>query len=136
VIIKFYIHHYYSISLFYKLFHKTTNRIYKLNNNIGSIFCTYNNTKIELIFNPIINDNDDGYHIIDFLACLNQINIDDKLKNINCVNRYLDEISHRGKWGAEFGINDIPIMKCIADYIELKTGWNVYLLRTEKSLIK
>lgn len=134
--IKFYIHHYYSKFLFYKIFHKTTNRNYKLNNNIGSIFCTYNNTKIELIFNPIINDNDDGYHIIDFLACLNQINIDDKLKNINCVNRYLGEISHRGKWGAEFGINDIPIMKWIADCIELKKGWYVFLLRTEKSLIK
>jgi hypothetical protein len=71
---KFYIHHFYSISLFYKLFHKTTNRIYNLHNNIGSIKCSYDDNEIELIFNPEINDNDDGYHLLDFLTCLEQIN--------------------------------------------------------------
>jgi hypothetical protein len=136
VIIKFYIHHYYSISLFYKLFHKTTNKNYKLNNNIGSIFCNYNGIELELIFNPILNDNEDGYHILDFLTCLEQINIDDKLKNIDCINRKSGETSHRGKWGAEFGINDIPIMKWIAETLENKSNWYIFLLRTEKSLIK
>jgi hypothetical protein len=133
---KIYLHHYYSKSLFYKIFHNTKNRIYKLNNNIGSIFCDYNNNNFELVFNPIINDNEDGYHILDFLTCLEQINIDDKLKNIDCINRKSGETSHRGKWGAEFGINDIPIMKWIAETLENKSNWYIFLLRTEKSLIK
>ena len=133
---KFYIHHFYSISLFYKLFHKTTNRIYNIHNNIGKIKCLYDSTELELIFNPKINDNDDGFHILDFLTCLEQINEDDKLKNIDCVNRNEGDTSHRGKWGAEFGINDIPIMKWIADTLENKSNWFIFLLRTEKSIIK
>jgi hypothetical protein len=133
---KFYIHHFYSISLFYKLFHKTTNRRYELINNIGSIFCRYEECDLELVFNPIINDNIDGYHILDFLTCLEQINKDDKLKNINCINRKEGDTSHRGKWGAEFGINDIPIMKWIANTLEDKSNWFIFLLRTEKSIIK
>jgi hypothetical protein len=133
---KFYIHHFYSISLFYKLFHKTTNRRYELTNNIGSIFCRYEECDLELVFNPNINDNTDGHHILDFLTCLEQINDDDKLKNIDCVNRREGDTSHRGKWGAEFGINDIPIMKWIADTLENKSNWFIFLLRTEKSIIK
>ena len=133
---KFYIHHFYSISLFYKLFHKTTNRTYNLHNNTGSIKCLYDNTELELVFNPKINDNNDGFHILDFLTCLEQINEDDKLKNIDCVNRKEGDTSHRGKWGAEFGINDIPIMKWIADTLENKSNWFIFLLRTEKSIIK
>jgi hypothetical protein len=133
---KFYIHHFYSISLFYKLFHKTTNRRYELTNNIGSIFCTHEECDLELVFNPIINDNTDGHHILDFLTCLEQINRDDKLKNIDCVNRKEGDTSHRGKWGAEFGINDIPIMKWIANTLESKSNWFIFLLRTEKSIIK
>ena len=133
---KFYIHHFYSISLFYKLFHKTTNRRYELTNNIGSIFCRYEECDLELVFNPIINDNTDGHHILDFLTCLEQINDDAKLKNIDCVNRKEGDTSHRGKWGAEFGINDIPIMKWIADTLENKSNWFIFLLRTEKSIIK
>jgi hypothetical protein len=134
--IKFYIHHYYSISLFYKLFHKTTNRDYQLNNNVGSIFCNYGENNLELIFDPLINDNTDGHHILDFLTCLEQINVDDKLKDIDCINRKEGDTSHRGKWGAEFGINDIPIMKWIAETLEKKSNWFIFLLRTEKSLIK
>jgi hypothetical protein len=133
---KFYIHHFYSISLFYKLFHKTTNRRYELINNIGSIFCKYEECDLELVFNPIINDNADGHHILDFLTCLEQINEDDKLKNIDCVNRKEGDTSHRGKWGAEFGINDIPIMKWIANTLQNKSNWFIFLLRTEKSIIK
>jgi hypothetical protein len=133
---KFYIHHFYSISLFYKLFHKTTNRRYELTNNIGSIFCRYEECDLEIVFNPIINDNADGHHILDFLTCLEQINEDDKLKNIDCVNRKEGDTSHRGKWGAEFGINDIPIMKWIANTLQNKSNWFIFLLRTEKSIIK
>ncbi len=63
---KIYVHHYYSISLFYKLAHNTTERVYSLNNDIGSVFCLYNGKKFEFIFNPELNDNNDGIHLIDF----------------------------------------------------------------------
>ena len=133
---KIYIHHYYTKSLFYKILHNTTNRTYRLNNSVGSVFCKYNNFDIEVIFDPILNDNYDGYHIIDFMSILYQYNRDEKFSNINCINKVTGVTAHRGTQGAEFGVNDIPIMKWIADTISDKFKWFVFLLRTEKSYIK
>lgn len=133
---KIYVHHYYSKSLFYKIAHNTSDRVYDLKENVGSVFCKYKDNQIEFIFEPDINDNKDGYHIIDFLSILSQINFDKKLSSIDCINKKSGENSHRGKWGAEFGINDIPIMKWIADTLENKKDWIVLLLRTEKSFIQ
>lgn len=133
---KIYIHHYYSKSLFYKILHNTTDRVYYLVDNIGSIKCKYKGIDFEVVFNPELNDNSDGYHLIDFLTILNQLNIDQKYSEIDCINRKKGEDSHRGKWGAEFGINDTPIAKWIADQIETKSNWLVLFLRTEKSFIK
>ena len=133
---KIYIHHYYTKSLFYKILHNTTNRIHRLNNSVGSIFCKYNNFDIEVIFDPILNDNDDGYHIIDFMSILYQYKRDEKFSTINCINKVTGVTAHRGAQGAEFGVNDIPIMKWIADTISSKSNWFVFLLRTEKSYIK
>ena len=45
---KIYVHHYYTKSLFYKLAHNTTNRIYNIQNEKGSVKCLFND--IELIF--------------------------------------------------------------------------------------
>ncbi len=67
---KIYVHHYFSKKLFYKLAHNTTDRIYDLVERIGVIKCKYNNTNIELVFDPIWNDNKDGYHLIDFFTVL------------------------------------------------------------------
>ncbi len=133
---KIYIHHYYTKSLFYKILHNTTNRTYRLNNSVGSIFCKYTNFDIEIIFDPILNDNDDGYHIIDFMSILYQYNRDEKFSSIKCINKLSGVTAHRGAQGAEFGVNDIPIMKWIADTISSKSNWFVFLLRTEKSYIK
>ena len=63
---KIYVHHYYTKSLFYKLAHNTTNRIYNIQNEIGDVKCNYKNIELEFIFNPKLNDNEDGYHLIDF----------------------------------------------------------------------
>lgn len=133
---KIYIHHFYSKPLFYKIAHNTTDRTYQLKDGIGSVFCKYGETKLELVFDPEINDNTDGNHLIDFLTILSQIDYDPKLKSIDCVNKKKGENSHRGKWGAEFGINDIPIMKWIADTLQNRKDWFVFLLRTEKSFIQ
>ena len=133
---KIYIHHYYSKSLFYKILHNTTNRKYFLKNDIGYITCKYNGIDFKVVFDPELNNNEDGYHLIDFLTILNQLNRDAKYSEIDCVNRKKGEDAHRGKWGAEFGINDTPIAKWIADQIETKSNWLVLFLRTEKSFIK
>ena len=61
---KIYIHHYHTKSLFYKILHNTTHRVYRLNNSVGSVFCKYNDLDIEVIFDPILNDNDEGLGII------------------------------------------------------------------------
>ena len=133
---KIYVHHFYSKSLFYKIAHNTTNRIYKLKNDIGSVYCKYADKELEFYFDPEINNNQDGYHLIDFLTILAQLDRDIKFSSINCINKKEGDNAHRGKWGAEFGINDIPIMKWIADSLENKKGWFVLLLRTEKSFIQ
>lgn len=133
---KIYVHHYYTKSLFYKLAHNTTNRIYNIQNEIGDVKCNYKNIELEFIFNPKLNDNEDGYHLIDFLSILSQLNKDNKFSSIDCYNKKNGEDAHRGKWGAEWGVNDIPIMKWIADTLKDKKDWLVCFFRTEKSFIK
>jgi hypothetical protein len=133
---KVYVHHYYTKSLFYKIAHNTLDRKYNLNKNVGSIFCNYGSIEIEFVFNPELNDNEDGYHLLDFLTILSQLNQDSKFSSIDCINKKKGDNAHRGKWGAEFGINDIPIMKWIADTLHNKKGWFIFLLRTEKSFIQ
>ena len=66
---KIYIHHYYNKSIFYKLAHNTTNRIFNIkDNNEGSIFCEYNNVKLEFIFKQDISFEEDGIHILDYFS--------------------------------------------------------------------
>jgi hypothetical protein len=133
---KLYIHHYYSKTLFYKILHNTTHRVYRLNNSVGSIFCKYNDLDIEVIFDPILNDNTDGYHILDFMTILYQFKKDVKFSEIKCINDKQHTTAHRGAMGAEFGVNDVPIMKWIADTLLNKKNWIIFILRTEKSYIK
>lgn len=133
---KLYIHHYYSKTLFYKILHNTTNRIHKLNDSVGSVFCKYKDIDLEVVFDPTINDNTDGYHILDFMTILYQFKKDAKFSEIKCVNDKQHTTAHRGLMGAEFGINDVPIMKWLADTLTNKKDWIIFILRTEKSYIK
>ena len=87
---------------------------------------------MEFIFEPEINDNDDGYHLLDFLTILSQLNKDIKFTSIDCFNKKQGEDAHRGKWGAEFGVNDVPLMKWIADTLKDRKDWLICLFRTEK----
>jgi hypothetical protein len=120
--------------LFLKLFANTTNRIPSITNNIGIINCEYKNKKFELVFNPELNDNMDGYHLIDFLSISYQLFDWAGYSDIDCVNKQKGLTAHRG--GGPFGINDIPIMKWIADKLENRKGWLVSLMRTEKNFIE
>ena len=133
---KIYVHHYYTKSLFYKLTHNTTDRIINIKNEIGDVKCNYKNLELHFIFNPELNDNKDGFHLLDFLTILSQLTKDNKFNSIKCFNKKKGEAAHRGKWGAEFGVNDVPIMKWIADTLENKKDWLVCLFRTEKSFVK
>lgn len=113
---KIYIHHYYSKILFYKLAHNTTDKVFKLENEKrGSVFCKYNGCDFEFVFNPEINDNDDGIHLIDFFAVLFQRNYDNKFHNINITDT-----------------EDIPIIERVAELISTKHNWIVTFFRTER----
>jgi hypothetical protein len=131
--IKIYIHHFYSRSLFLKFFANTTNRASNITNNIGTITCEYKSTKFELIFNPEFNDNTDGFHLIDFLSINYQMFEWHEYSKIDCINKNKGETAHRG--GGPFGVNDIPIMKWLADTLQNRKGWLVSIMRTEKSFM-
>lgn len=62
---KIYIHNYFSNTIFNIIAQNTTDRVYNIVNEIGEVTCKYKETNIVLIFNPEINDNKDGYHLID-----------------------------------------------------------------------
>jgi predicted CopG family antitoxin len=133
---KFYVHHFYTKSLFYKLAHNTKNRKYNIQNKVGNVICEYFDLQLEFIFEPELNDNDDGDHIIDFLTILSQLNEDLKYNSIDCFNKSQGQDAHRGKGGAQWGVNDIPILRWIVDNLVNKKNWFIFLLRTEKSFIK
>ena len=146
---KIYIHHYYTEKLFFKIGHNTTNKVYNIENQINNkseleceykkkpfnhstpedglcatITADYNNTKIEFIFNPEINDNDDGIHLIDFFAAFFQKDKDKKFKDDNSQTK-TDSVSNN---------IDVQFVKKIADLIENKNNWIVTFFRTEKCL--
>jgi hypothetical protein len=77
---KIYIHHYYNKSIFYKLAHNTTNRIFDIkDNNEGSIFCEYNNVEFEFIFKQEMSFEEDGIHILDYFAAFSYGKNDPKI---------------------------------------------------------
>ena len=62
-----YIHHFFSKSLFYKIAHNTIDRVFSIDKtNTGFVTANYKGNEIKFIFDPIINDKEDGLHLIDF----------------------------------------------------------------------
>jgi len=118
---KIYIHHYFSNTLFYKLGHNTINKNFNINSNkVGNVTCEYNNTKLEFIFNPIINDNSDGYHLLDYFTAFFQKNQNIDYKNID-INGMVE---------------DTPFLKRFAELTNNKENWLITFFRTEKVLGK
>lgn len=115
---KIYVHHYFSKTLFYKLAHNTNNKELNISDdNIGSAYFVYKNCKIEFVFNPELNDNTDGLHLIDFFSVLFQ--------------RY-DDANYKG---LDVGDSeDVPILSRIHSLIKDKNGWIITLFRTERIL--
>ena len=54
---KIYIHNYFSNTIFNIIALNTTNRVYNIIDDIGDVFCEYNNNKMHLIFNKTIFNN-------------------------------------------------------------------------------
>jgi hypothetical protein len=114
---KIYVHHYYAEKLFYKLAHNSINKRFEINpsTRLGSVFCTYDNTEFEFYFNPEINDNIDGVHLLDFFTALFQLNEDSNYKNVK-----VDDIE------------DIPIIQRFTELLYDRKNWIVTIFRTER----
>lgn len=119
---KIYIHHYFSTTLFYKLAHNTTERIFNINESLktGFVKAKYKNVDIEFIFNPIINDNDDGLHLVDYFTAFFQRNEDDTYKSV-----IIDS-----------GVEDTPFLKKFGELLIDKKDWIITFFRTEKIIGK
>jgi hypothetical protein len=118
---KIYVHHYYSKILFYKLAHNSNNKFIEvdLNTNIGSAYCNYNGVDIEFYFNPEINDNTDGLHLLDFFSALLQRYTDSTYMELNIGD-----------------VQDTPIVSKFVELLENKKNWIITLFRTERILTK
>lgn len=119
---KIYVHHWFTDELFIKLAHNTTDRIYELkdfnNQRIGRVLCKYKNIDLEFIFNAELNDNSDGYHLIDFFTALRKRHFYEYYNDIDISN----------------GVEDTPFVKRFKILLENKKGWLITMFRTEKLL--
>ena len=115
--IKIYVHHYFNDLLFYKLAHNTTDRVYKIKNLKGVVFCKYKNSEIELIFDNEINYNTDGFHLLDWYTSLTQRHIDKKFDWEN-VEHSKNEL--------------LPYIKGCNQLLKNEKDWIILCLRTEK----
>lgn len=113
-----YVHHYFSKSLFYKLAHNTLDRDYNIDEitSTGYVICKYKENNIKFIFEPTINDNTDGIHIIDFFTTYYnrkiETNYKEVIKNDN--------------------IKDFDFLLRTAKLLENKKNWYILFFRTEK----
>lgn len=117
---KIYVHNFYSDLLFTKLAHNTINRVFNIDSKTGSVTCRYNNLDFEFVFEPKLNDNGDGIHIIDFYAILKYEKSKDflDLNNLNCKR------------------DDVCILNRIIELLKGKKNWVILFFRTEKILSK
>lgn len=122
---KIYIHHYYNKSIFYKLAHNTTNRIFDIkDNNEGNIFCEYNDIKLEFIFKQEMSFEDDGIHILDYFTAFSYGRNDPKIGNILPDREYMERESQQ-------------ILKIFIELLKScpkKQKWVITYFRTEKIL--
>ncbi len=117
---KIYVHNYYSKQLFYKLCHNTTDKEINVSGKLANVKCNYNGVTFELIFNPTINDNVDGLHLIDYYS----------------IRQDFQNYSDFNDCGAFDGFVDTSVMGRLCDIIENKSNWLVLIFKTEKIFSK
>lgn len=116
-----YIHHFYSKSLFYKIAHNTTDRVFSINeNNTGFVNAKYKENEIKFIFDPIINDNEDGLHLMDFWSTYYQENINPFYKIPITRDSTLD----------------VNFLTNIQNLLKNKKNWILTIFRMEKIICK
>jgi len=118
MILIIYVHHYFSKSLFYKVAHNTTDRVYNIDaqTSTGNVICKYKGNDIKFIFEPTINDNEDGIHIIDFFTTY---------YNRNWEMNYREVIVNDN-------IKDVAFLSRTKKLLENKKNWCILFFRTEK----
>ena len=127
---KIYIHHFYTETLFLKLAHNSVNRNHNIVNDVGNVTFEYNGNNYEFVFDPILNDNDDGLHLMDFFACVIEIrgNKNPTLQNIsfNILNK------SKEKYGEFIYSEDVPVLEKLNELVSNKKNWLFTFFRTEK----
>jgi hypothetical protein len=121
---KIYVHNYFNTPFFITLAHNSTNRIFDLDDKgrIGNVSCEYKGDRFEFVFDPNLNDNTDGYHLIDFFSILRNHTDYENFKDI--------ELEQEGNDA------DIQIIERIIELLDGKENWIFFYLRTEKILSK
>ena len=131
---KVYVHNFFTEELFIILAHNSTNRVYNVykshnkNQKIGSVFCDYKGTSFDFVFNPELNDNTDGIHLIDFFSIVKNHYIYKDFNNLEF------KFSDDGK-NPDYN-NYNKIINRIIELIHKKKDWIVIYFRTEKILSK
>lgn len=124
---KIYVHHYFTEPLFYLLAHNTTDRIFELKDNCGSIKCKYKNVDFEFIFKKEITDESDGYHLIDWITLFIQSDTNENLFDLFTSKRNVsDEINNK----------ENNTLYNLSELIKNKKNWILSFFCGEKSLYK
>jgi hypothetical protein len=121
---KFYIHHYYQKSIFYKIAHNTTDREYFIENREGVVKCKYRGIDIEVVFKQDISYEDDGYHILDYFTALFYGNQDPKIGYIERDEHYMERETQQ----------ILTIYKNLLKDAPKNQKWLITYFRTEKIL--
>lgn len=117
---KIYVHNYYSKQLFYKLCHNTINKEINVSGKLANVKCNYNGITYEFIFDPKINDNLDGLHLIDYYT----------------IRQDFQNYEDYSDCGRIDGLTDDVVIERLSDIIENKKNWFVLIFKTEKIFSK
>lgn len=117
-----YVHHNFNKSLFYKIAHNTTERVFNIDESTknGFVIAKYKGNEIKFIFDPTIHDNKDGLHLIDFTTSYIHKNSDPTYKNIEIYGH----------------VKEVPFLKKYNELLNNKKNWIITLFRCEKLLAK
>lgn len=116
---KIYIHHRYTDTLFLKLAHNTTNREIVAVEDVTTVRFQYGDTQFEFVFDKRVNNNSDGWHLIDYFAALYQKEEDPKFY-----------------WESDDDDQTIPVLEKMNEVLRGKKGWIITCFRTEKLFSK
>ncbi len=125
---KLYIHHFFTDQLFYLVAHNTTDRVFDINDEIGTIKCRYKNIDLELVFNPELSNEEDGYHLIDYNTTRSQ-SVKDKKFNSVGENKRIGIASQINN-----GVNNT--LYNLTDIIPNRENWIFTFFNGEKTLYK